>query len=101
MATYISLLSFTDQGIRNIKDSPARSEDFRKMVEEKLGITLKSIYWTVGRYDIVLIMEGSDEDTTTALLKLCSLGNVRSETLRGYSKDEFKNIISHIPIGGA
>ncbi len=97
MATFISLLSFTDQGIRNVKDSPGRSEEFRTMVEEKLGVTLKSIYWTVGRYDIVAIMEGSDEATTTALLKLCSLGNVRSETLRGYSIDEFKNIIGNIP----
>ena len=57
MATFISLLSFTDQGIRNVKDSPARSEEFRTMVEEKLGVTLKNIYWTVGRYDIVVIME--------------------------------------------
>jgi uncharacterized protein with GYD domain len=95
MATFISLLNFTDQGIRNIKDSPDRYGAFRASAE-KLGVTVKGFYYTVGRHDMVLIMEGTDEAVTAALLKAGSLGNVRSETLRGFSVDEAKRIIGNI-----
>ena len=93
MATFISLLNFTDQGIRDVKESPRRYEAFRVMAE-KLGVTLKSGYYTVGHYDLVLVLEGSDEAVTTALLKAGSLGNVRSETMRGFAVDEMKQIVS-------
>jgi uncharacterized protein with GYD domain len=96
MATFISLLNFTDQGIRNVKDSPDRYGTFKAMAE-KLGITVKGCYYTVGHHDMVVIMEGTDEAVTTALLKAGSLGNVRSETLRGFSVDEAKRIIGNIP----
>jgi uncharacterized protein with GYD domain len=96
MATYISLLNFTDQGIRNIKDSPDRYGTFKAMAE-KLGVTVKGFYYTVGRHDMVVIMEGGDEAVTTALLKAGSLGNVRSETLRGFSIDEAKRMIGNLP----
>ncbi len=96
MATFIVLLNFTDQGIRNVKETPGRYEKFRTMAE-KQGVTVKNVYWTVGHYDIVMVLEGADEAVTTALLKLGSLGNVRSQTLRGFSADEFKNIISNMP----
>ena len=96
MATYISLLNFTDQGIRNVKDSPDRYEEFRKMAEEK-GVRFTSVYWTVGHYDVVAILEGPEEAVTAALLKLGTLGNVRSETLRGYSVEEMKNLINIMP----
>ena len=96
MATFISLLNFTDQGIRNVKDSPDRYEAFRAMAEQ-LGVRVKDLYYTVGRYDIVAVMGGSDEAVTTALLKVGSLGNVRTETLRGFSLDEIKKIIGKIP----
>lgn len=96
MATYIGLFNFTDQGIRNVKDSPDRYGTFRAMAE-KLGVTVRSFHYTVGRYDMVAILEGSDENITTALLKLGSAGNVRSETLRGYSVDETKRMIGNIP----
>jgi uncharacterized protein with GYD domain len=96
MATFISLLSFTDQGIRNVKDSPDRYEAFRAMAE-KLGVRVKDMYYTVGHYDIVAVMEGSDEAVTTALLKVASLGNVRTETLRGFSLDDMKKIIGKMP----
>jgi uncharacterized protein with GYD domain len=96
MATFISLLNFTDQGIRNIKDSPDRFGAF-KTTAEKLGVAVKGFYYTVGRHDMVVILEGTDEAVTTALLKAGSLGNVRSETLRGFSVDEAKRIIGNIP----
>ena len=96
MATFISLLNFTDQGIRNIKDSPDRFGAFRTMAE-KLGVAVKGSYYTVGRHDMVVIVEGTDEAVTTALLKAGSLGNMRSETLRGFSVDEAKRIIGSMP----
>jgi uncharacterized protein with GYD domain len=96
MATFISLLNFTDQGIRNVKDSPDRYEAFRAMAE-KLGVRVKDMYYTVGHYDVVVVMEGSDEAVTTALLKVASLGNVRTETLRGFSLDDMKKIMGTMP----
>lgn len=96
MATFISLLNFTDQGIRNVKESPDRSEAFRAMAEH-LGVTVKATYWTVGTYDGVVIVEGPDEVVTSALLKIGSLGHVRSQTLRAFSADEMKRIITKMP----
>jgi uncharacterized protein with GYD domain len=95
MATYISLFKFTDQGIRNIKDSPDRYGTFRAMAE-KMGLMVKGFYYTTGRYDAVGIVEGTDEAVMTALLKGGSLGNVRSETLRGFTVEEAKRIIGNI-----
>lgn len=96
MATYVTLATFTDQGIRTIKDSPDRLGAFRAMAE-KLGVTIKSVHYTVGAYDIVTVIEGSDEAVTSALLKLGSLGNVRTQTMRAYSAEEMKAIISTMP----
>lgn len=96
MATYVVLAGFTDQGIRNIKDSPDRFGAFKAMAE-KLGVAVKSFHYTVGAYDMVTIVEGSDEAVTTALLKLGALGNIRTQTLRAYSVDEMKKIIKKIP----
>lgn len=96
MATYISLLKFTEQGMRNIKDSPDRYGTFKTMAE-KLGVTVKGFYYTVGRYDAVTIVEGPDEAVTTALLKAGSAGNVRSETLRGFTLDEAKRLFGNLP----
>lgn len=96
MATFITLLNFTDQGIRNVKDSPDRFNAFQTMAE-KAGVKVKGVYYTVGHYDIVVIVEGTDEAVTAALLKVGSLGNVRTETLRGYSVDEMKTILGKMP----
>jgi uncharacterized protein with GYD domain len=64
---------------------------------EQLGVRVKDLYYTVGRYDIVAVMEGSDEAVTTALLKVGSLGNVRTETLRGFSLDDMKKMVGTMP----
>ena len=95
MATFISLVNFTDQGIRGIKDSPKRAEALKAMAK-KLGVTIKDVYWTVGRYDVVVILEGEDEAVTTLLLKSGSLGNVRSETLRAFSAAELGRILANV-----
>ena len=96
MPTYVTLANFTDQGIRNVKESPDRLGAFKAMAE-KLGISVKSVHYTVGSYDIVTVVEGSDEAVTAALLKLGSLGNIRTQTLRAFSADEMKAIISKLP----
>lgn len=96
MAAFVTLINFTDQGIRNVKESPARFEAFKAMAE-RLGVTVKSVYYTVGTYDLVLVTEGTDEAAMTALLKVASLGNVRTQTLRGFSVDEMKKIIGNMP----
>ena len=96
MPTYITLVNFTDQGIRNVKESPDRLAAFRAMAD-KLGVSIKSVYYTVGNYDIVTVVEGTDEAVTSALLKLGSLGNVRTQTLRAFSPEEMKTIITKLP----
>ena len=96
MSTFIILVNFTDQGIRNVKDSPDRYEAF-KALAEKVGGKVKGVYYTMGHYDMVLIVEGSDEAAMTAMLKVGSLGNVRTETLRGFSLEEMKKIVGKMP----
>jgi len=96
MATFIVLLNFTDKGIRNVKESPDRYDNLRKLAE-KLGVTFKDVYWTVGQYDIVVVLEGADKAVTTVLLTFGSLGYVRSQTLRGFSAEEMKDIVSNMP----
>ncbi len=88
MPTYIMLANFTDQGIRNIKDSPKREEMFRKN-SEKVGARVKDVYRTMGRYDVVAVVEAPDAVTMNAVLySVGSLGNVRTETLRAFTRQE-------------
>lgn len=88
MPTYIMLARFTDQGIRNIKDSPKREEAFRNL-SKKVGAQVKDVYRTMGRYDVVAIVDAPDAVTMNAILySLGSLGNVRTETLRAFTRQE-------------
>ena len=93
MPTFVTLVNLTDQGAQNIKESPQRSEAFLEMAE-KLGIKVKSVYYTQGQYDMVVIIEGSDEACMVSFLKLVSLGNIRSQIMRAFSVDEMKRFIS-------
>jgi uncharacterized protein with GYD domain len=93
MITYVVLASFTDQGIRNAKDTMKRAEAFKDMAK-KFGVTVREIFWTQGQYDIVTITEAPDELSATALnLSLCALGNIRTQSLRAFSAVEMKAII--------
>jgi uncharacterized protein with GYD domain len=97
MATFIVLASFTDQGIRNIKDSPKRADAYRAMAA-KAGCKVKDLYWTLGHFDIVSIVEAPDAAAATALsLAVGSLGNVRTETLTAFSPEEFGRILGKMP----
>lgn len=96
MASFISLVKFTDQGIRDVKASPDRFAAFKKLLES-MGGTVKAAWWTVGSYDIVVVCEGSDESATAALLTVGSMGNVRTETLRAFDEGEIRKIIAKMP----
>jgi len=94
MATFVVLASFTEQGIRNVKETINRAEQFKEMAK-KSGVTVKDIYWTLGRHDIVVICDAPDDETTTAfLLSVSSRGFVRSETLRAFSFADMKNVLN-------
>jgi len=94
VATYIALLNWTDQGIRAYKDTPKRADAFAAAVQ-KLGAKLVKIYWTVGPYDLVCIIEAPDDETATAaLLQVGGVGNVRTTTLRAFGRDEVEGIIA-------
>jgi uncharacterized protein with GYD domain len=95
--TYISLISFTQQGIENIKESPNRY-DAAKRTLEQLGGQMKDIYLVMGRYDIVAIYEASDDEIAAKFsLALGSKGAVRTETLRAFAEDEYRRIVSSLP----
>ncbi len=93
MLTYVVLTKFTDQGIRNVKDSPKRAEAFKQMAKT-FGVTVKDLFWTQGRYDVMTIVEAPDEFSAMALnLSLSALGNIRTESLRAFSAAEMANIV--------
>jgi uncharacterized protein with GYD domain len=94
MATYISLTNFTDQGIRNVKDTTKRA-DAVKEAAKKFGVTAKEFYWTLGSYDLVVVFDAPDDASMTALgLSIGAAGNVRTQTLRAFSKDEMTKILA-------
>ena len=94
MATYIELVNFTDQGVRNVKQTTDRAKALTAAAA-KLGIKVKEIYWTMGAYDAVLVAEApSDEAITTLALSVGALGNIRTQTMRAYSADEMSKIIT-------
>ena len=93
MATFIVLAGFTDQGIRNVKETINRAEAFKEMAK-KSSITVRDLYWTLGQYDVMAVCEAPDDEAATAFsLSVSSRGNVRSQTLRAFSFDEMKMIL--------
>ena len=91
MASFILLAHFTEQGIKNVKDSPKRADAFRQSAK-KHGATVKEIFWTLGQYDVVVIGEARDEISMAALsMSAGALGNARTQTLRAFSETEIKD----------
>ena len=96
MPTYVVLGSFTDQGIRAIKDTPKRVEAVKAMCQAA-GVTMKEMYWTLGQFDLVAVFEAPDDAAITALgLNIGKLGNVRTQTMRAYSADDMKGILANV-----
>ncbi len=97
MATYIILIDFTDQGIRNIKDSPSRLDAARQAMKD-LGGELKDTYLTIGAHDLVAVVEApSDEVVAKFALVIGSQGNVRTTTLKAFTESEYRGIIQSLP----
>ena len=96
MPTYVLLLHWTEQGIKNYKDSVGRLADFTRLAESVGGSVRETLY-TVGEYDLVTITDfPDDESATAAVLQAASLGNVRTTTMRAFTADEMRGIISRI-----
>ena len=94
MAKYIVLISWTDQGIRNVKDAPKRADAARDLAK-KFGCEMQDFYMTIGTYDVVSILEApNDEAMAKFALTLGSAGNVRTTTLKAFSEDSFRRIIA-------
>ena len=97
MATYISLIKLTQQGVTSIKDGPARL-DAGKDTLKSFGSELKAFYLTMGRYDIVVISEAPDDAAAAKVaLAVGSAGNVTTETLRAFTEDEYREIVAALP----
>jgi uncharacterized protein with GYD domain len=97
MATYIILVSWTQEGIKNVKGSPDRL-DAAKKAFKAFGGELKEFYLTMGRYDMVIVAEGEgDENAAKVALAIGSGGAVRTETLRAFPEDEYRKIIAALP----
>jgi len=96
MATYVTLGNFTEQGLRNVKESPKRAEAFRNLAKQ-LGCNVKEVLWTQGQYDFVTTFEAQDDATASALiLSIGKLGNVTGQTLRAYNAVEIKNVLEKV-----
>jgi uncharacterized protein with GYD domain len=97
MATYIVLLRYTQQGVQNIKESPARL-DAAKKAFQAMGAELKQWYLVMGQYDAVVVSEAPDDETAAKLaLAIGSQGSIRTETLRAFTEDEYRKIIAALP----
>jgi uncharacterized protein with GYD domain len=93
MPTYVSLINWTEQGVRNFRDTVHRAEDFRGLVKENGG-QVRQILWTLGEYDVVGVVEFPDDETATAtLLQLGALGNVRTRTMKAFDAAQMTAII--------
>ena len=96
MATYILLGHFTEQGIRNVKDTTKRAETVKEL-GKKAGVTVKELYWTLGQYDVVAIFDAPDEAAATTLgLSIGVAGNVRTQTLRAFTAAEIGPILKKL-----
>jgi uncharacterized protein with GYD domain len=96
MPTYVSLVRYTDQGIRNIKESATRL-DAAKKAFQGAGGELKQFFLLMGKYDILIVSDApNDEAAAKTALSLGSLGNVRTQTFRAFTEGEFRKVISEL-----
>ena len=96
MPTYMSLINWTDQGVRNVKDSPKRLDSSRKALK-KLGGELKAFYMTMGKYDGVIIFDVPNEEALTKFLLISgSAGNIRTNTMRAFPEAEYRKHITEL-----
>jgi uncharacterized protein with GYD domain len=95
MAINVSLVNYTDQGIRNIQDAPQRARAFRELCKQQ-GIQVREMLWTTGPYDMVVITEGPEEALSAALLSVAKLGNLRTQSLRAMDQETFQRVLEKV-----
>ena len=96
MPTYVVLYKFTEEGAKNARDTVKRARESRAE-NEKRGFSVRGLYWTQGRYDIVAVVDAPDESAMMAgLLNIAGAGNVRSETLRAFTDTEMEQILTQV-----
>ncbi len=96
MPKYISLVRWTQQGVAHVKDSANRFDAGRKAFKE-IGVEIKQLHMTMGRYDLIMLLEApSDDAVATALLSLAAQGNVQTETLKAWDESEYRKITGSV-----
>lgn len=95
MPITITLANFTEQGIKNVKDSPKRAKAFIEMAK-KHGVSVRGVYWTMGQYDLVTITEGQDEALHALALSVGKLGNIRTQTLPAVESEAMERILAKV-----
>jgi uncharacterized protein with GYD domain len=94
MARYVSLIRFTPQGVKNLKQSPTRAAAFRKAAE-KVGVKIETQLWTVGAYDGILVLSAANETKALkAIAMLAAQGNVSTQTLQAFDAKEFAAVVA-------
>lgn len=97
MFTYIGLMRFTDQGIHAVRDTTKRAAAAKELAK-KHGVNMRDMYWTLGKYDLVCVIESEDEQALAAFnLAVAMQGNVRTQSLRAYTADEVNQILTKLP----
>jgi uncharacterized protein with GYD domain len=97
LPTYVALLTWTDQGVRNAKDTIKRY-DAAMSVAQKLGVSIRNTWWTMGTYDAITVLEAPDEASASRFaIAISGQGNVRTLTMRAYTKEEMAKIVSSLP----
>jgi uncharacterized protein with GYD domain len=96
MPTYVVLMNWTDQGVKTARETVQR-RDQANALAQKHGVSIEEVYWTVGPYDLVTIVEAPDDESATAmLLELSTAGNLRTTTLRAYDREEMSGILERL-----
>ena len=97
MATYISLVQFTDKGIQAAKNTTQRVADWAAKVQSQ-GVSIREMYWTLGQYDQVCVFDAPDDETAASVLLAADmLGNIRTQTLRAFTASEMEKILAKVP----
>lgn len=97
MVTYIGLMSFTDKGIQSIKESTKRAAA-AKEAASKFNVNMREIFWTMGEYDLVCVLEAEDEAALSAFsLGVAMQGNIRSRSMRAFTAGEMDKILAKLP----
>jgi uncharacterized protein with GYD domain len=95
MAINVSLVNYTEQGIRNVQDSPQRARAFRELCKQH-GVQVREMLWTVGPYDMVVITEGPEEALSAVLVSTARLGNVRTQSLRAMDLEAWQRVLEKV-----